>query len=106
MADALGKAKKFDQGLEKTEKRARTLGQRLGDLGGRLGGVGKSLFNLRNAAVVAATGGLFLLTKRAIDSAASIADVADKIGVGIEALQEWRYAAGRAGGQTQKSGRA
>ena len=45
----------------------------------------------------AAAAGLFLLTKRAIESADAIAKVADKVGLGVESLQELRFGAEEAG---------
>lgn len=57
-----------------------------------------ALFSMRTAAVAAAgVAGLFFLARKAITTADSIAKTADKVGVGVEALQELRFAAGRAG---------
>ena len=46
---------------------------------------------------VAAAAALFLVTKRALDNASALSDAADKIGLGVEALQELRFAAEQAG---------
>ncbi|MCH8196461.1 MAG: hypothetical protein IH904_00120 [Proteobacteria bacterium] len=57
-----------------------------------------ALFSMRTAAVAAAgAAGLFFLARKAITTADSIAKTADKVGVGVEALQELRFAASRAG---------
>ena len=50
---------------------------------------------------VAAAAGLFLLTKRAIESADAIGKTADKVGLGVESLQELRFGAELAGVATQ-----
>jgi predicted nucleic acid-binding Zn-ribbon protein len=42
-------------------------------------------------------GGLALLTKRSIESADAIGKAADKVGLGVEALQEYRFAAEQTG---------
>ena len=53
----------------------------------------KSMVGLRGAAVLAAgVAGLGLLTKRALDTADSIAKTADAIGITTDALQEYRFA--------------
>lgn len=58
----------------------------------------KGLFSLRTAAVTAAgAAGLFLLTKRVMATADEIGKTADKLGIGTEALQEYRHAADMAG---------
>ena len=58
----------------------------------------RSLVSLRAAAVAAAgVAGLGLLSQRSIAAADNIAKTADKLGIGIEALQELRFAANRAG---------
>lgn len=51
------------------------------------------------AGIGAAAGiaGLGFLIKSSISAASSIADTADKVGLGVEALQEYRYAAEQAG---------
>jgi len=60
--------------------------------------VAKSMFSFRSAAVLAAgAAGLGLLVRKAISVADEIAKTADKIGFTTKALQELRFAAGRAG---------
>ena len=46
---------------------------------------------------VAVAAGLAVMTKRAIENADAIGKTADKVGVGVEALQEYRFAAELAG---------
>jgi hypothetical protein len=48
-------------------------------------------------AAAALAAGFLVLTKNAIDNAAALGDVSDKIGLGVEALQEYRFAADQAG---------
>ena len=50
----------------------------------------------------AAAAGLFLLTKRAIESADAIAKTADAIGISTDALQDYRHAAELSGIATEK----
>lgn len=91
-------ARKLDRGLKKTGRSARTLGARLSALGARVGALGRSMFSLRNAAVLAAgVVGLGLLTKKALDLADAIAKSADVIGISTDTLQKYRFAAGQAG---------
>jgi len=95
---AEGRAKRLDRSLVKTERTSKSLGARLSKLGGRLGNVGKRLFSLRTAAVTAAgITGFLLLVKRSIKVADQIGKTADKIGLGVAALQELRFAASEAG---------
>lgn len=95
---AEGKAKKLDRGLEKVKRASRSLGRRLSALGNRLGRVAKGFVSVRSAAVAAAgAAGLFFLAKRAIETADAIAKTARSVGLSSETLQEWRFAAGRAG---------
>ncbi len=96
-------ARKLDRGLTKTKRSARSLGARLSALGGRLSRLGRSLFSMRNAAVLAAgVTGLAFLTKKALDSADAIAKSADVIGISTDALQKYRFAAGQAGVDSDK----
>lgn len=55
---------------------------------------------------IAGTAGLGLLIKSSIESADAIAKMADRTGLGVEALQELQYAAGLAGVDADKFGRA
>ena len=75
---------KASRGLSNLTDRAKTLRIGMRALGGALAGV-------------AAAGGLATLIDRSISAADAVAKTADKIGVGVEALQELRYAAQLAG---------
>ena len=72
------------RGLSNLTDRAKTLRVGMRALGGVLAGV-------------AAAGGLATLIDRSISAADAVAKTADKIGVGVEALQELRFAAQLAG---------
>lgn len=94
-------AGELERGLKRTEAGAIGLGSRLTALGSRLGETARGLLNLRSAAVAAAgAAGLFALSKSAIAFADDIAKTARTLGISAEALQEWRFAAGRAGVET------
>jgi len=74
-------------------------------LAARAGSLGTSLsaFGFAGLAAAAALGALAVATQGAFDamkSAADLTDAADRIGVGVEALQEWRYVADEAGVET------
>jgi len=71
---------KASRGLSNLTDRAKTLRVGMRALGGALAGV-------------AAVGGLATLIDRSISAADAVGKTADKIGVGVEALQELRYAA-------------
>ena len=75
---------KASRGLSNLTDRAKTLRVGMRALGGALAGV-------------AAVGGLATLIDRSISAADAVGKTADKIGVGVEALQELRYAAQLAG---------
>jgi len=75
---------KASRGLSNLADRAKTLRVGMRALGGALAGV-------------AAAGGLAALMDRSISAADAVGKTADKIGVGVEALQELRYAAQLAG---------
>jgi len=75
---------KASRGLSDLTDRAKTLRVGMRALGGALAGV-------------AAVGGLATLIDRSISAADAVGKTADKIGVGVEALQELRYAAQLAG---------
>ena len=57
----------------------------------------KSMLPLRHVLAGVAAGGLLVMTKRAIEAADTIGKVADKVGFGVEALQELRFAAEQTG---------
>ena len=75
---------KASRGLLGLGERTKALGLGIRALGGALAGV-------------ATVGGLAALVDRSISAADAIGKTADKIGVGVEALQELRYAAQLAG---------
>jgi len=79
---------KASRGLSSLGERARMLTTGMRALGGALVGA-------------AAVGGLATLIDRSISAADAIGKTADKLGVGIEALQELRFAAQLAGVQQQ-----
>lgn len=60
-----------------------------------------TIFNLRNAAIVAAATGMVALAKKSIDAGDEIAKAAQKIGISTDKLQELRYAANSAGVTTE-----
>jgi predicted HAD superfamily Cof-like phosphohydrolase len=73
---------------------ARTGSSALAPFTRALGGMVSSIFSVRGAiASLAGTGGLGLLINRSIETADAIAKTADRVGIGIEALQEYRHAA-------------
>ena len=90
------------QSGEQSLKRIETAGDRAS---GGLKGVGRQADFLRTGmrtlgaaiAGVATVGGLAALTDRSISAADAIGKTADKIGVGVEALQELRFAAKASG---------
>lgn len=76
--------------------------QALDGLTSRAGGGGAALaaFGVAGIAAAAALGGLVIAlgqTREAMSFAADLTDTADRIGVGVEALQQWRYVADEAG---------
>ncbi|WP_374322630.1 hypothetical protein [Brevundimonas sp.] len=76
-------------------------------LASRAGSVGTALgaFGVLGLAAAAALGALAIATQGAFEAmkgAADLTDAADRIGVGVEALQQWRYVADEAGVDTAK----
>jgi lambda family phage tail tape measure protein len=94
------------QSGEQSLKRIETAGERAS---GGLKGLGRQAELLRAGirtlggalAGVATVGGLAALVDRSISAADAIGETASKIGVGVEALQELRYAASLAGVEQQ-----
>ena len=71
----------------------------------RAGGAGVALaaFGAVGIAAAAALGALAVATQgafQAMEGAATLTDTADRIGIGVEALQQWRYVADEAGVDT------
>ena len=76
-------------------------------LASRAGSVGAALgvFGVAGLAAAAALGALAIAVTSAfaaMGNAAELTDTADRIGLGVEALQEWRYVADEAGVDTAK----
>ena len=94
------------QSGEQSLKRIENAGERAS---GGLKGVGRQAELLRTGirtlggafAGVAAVGGLAALVDRSISAADAIGKTADKIGLGVEALQELRFAAKASGVEQQ-----
>jgi hypothetical protein len=94
------------QSGEQSLKRIESVGDRVS---GGLQGLGRQAELLRTGirtlggalAGVATVGGLAALVDRSISAADAIGETASKIGVGVEALQELRYAASLAGIEQQ-----
>lgn len=90
---------------QKGEKSVRKMEVASKDASKGLGGLVERAKNLKLAAValtgVLAAGGLagalYAMTRRAIESADAIGKTADKLGIGTDALQEYRFAAEQAG---------
>jgi len=70
---------------------------------GRIQAITGNIFSMHGAvATLAGTGGFGLLVKSSLDAAGTIADTADRLGISTKVLQEYRYAAGQSGVETQK----
>lgn len=77
-----------------TRKSTRAMSKSIGDFRSSVASTIKSIFSLRSALIaVAGVSALGILIKRNIEAADAIAKTADKIGIGVEALQELRFAA-------------
>lgn len=87
MKDARDAARKHGRGIQKQFK---SMGKSIGGALASLTGLKGGLAGLAGAVTV---GGFGVLTTRALQSADAIAKASDKIGLGVEALQELRYAA-------------
>jgi hypothetical protein len=78
---------------------------RLPQLGGALRNVGTEVGALSRRASLLATiagGGAAFGFKKLVDGADDLGDVADAAGIGVEALQKYRFAAGRVGVEQQQ----
>ena len=110
-ADLSANSASFERDMKKarnaTQKAASGMRRSMATAGKAFDRVAKSLISFRSAAVLAAGAvGLGLLVRKAISTADEIAKTADKIGFATKALQELRFAAGRAGigqGELDKS---
>lgn len=75
-------------------KSSRDMSKSLGGFQVSVASTLKSIFSLRNALIaVAGVTAIGLLIKRNVEAADAIAKTADKVGIGVEALQELRFAA-------------
>lgn len=85
-----------DKVLKAVENRAAASGkafsQKLGS------GISAAAAAFKTFLGIAAVGALTQRTRAALDYADAIVDTADKLKIGVEALQEWRFAAQEAGG--------
>ena len=97
---------KRDMGKARAEVRKTTKG-----FGGLKGGIGKTLPGLKalgaglaivGVAAAAAAGGIFLLTKRFAEQGDKLAKTSKALGIGVEQLQRWQFAAERSGGNADK----
>lgn len=105
--DAAALKSAFGEATGLTNRFAQGAAAALKPISGVFGGLVGNLFSLRGAiATLAGTGGLGLLVKSAIETADGIAKMADRTGLGIEALQELRYAASLSGMDADRFGRA
>ena len=76
--------------LQKTNEKIDSLGSV--DLG-KISKVGSSLTKYVTAPIVAAVTALGTLTVKSAETADELGDTAQKLGIGVEALQEWNYVA-------------
>lgn len=91
-------ARRLDRSLETTSKSSRGLGSHLSALGGRVTSLARGLIGLRGALLVAAgAAGMLMLTRRSVETADSIGKTSRRLGLSAETLQEFRFAAERAG---------
>jgi lambda family phage tail tape measure protein len=87
-----------ERSLKRIERAGDRASRGLTDLGGRVRFLRVGIGSLAAAlAGVVSVGGLAALVNRSLDAADAIAKTADKIGVGVDALQELRFAASLAG---------
>lgn len=82
---------KFRTDLEKARRETKDSADKMGASLRTIGAAAKGIAAVGATAGVAA-GGLFLLVQRAANAAEEIADMADKVGVSTERLQELRFA--------------
>lgn len=83
-----------EKSLKQIESSGEKASKGLASLTDRAASLSKGIKIMAVAAAAAATiGGLAVLTKKAIDAASAINDTSENLGFGVEALQEWRYAA-------------
>lgn len=82
---------KFRADLEKAKRETGTAADRMKTSLAAVGTAARGLAVV-GAAAAAAAGGLFVLVTRAANAAEEIADMADKVGVSTERLQELRFA--------------
>lgn len=82
-------------GVGEAKQGIQGLASQAGGAGMALGAFGAA--GLAAAAVLGALAGAMIQTREAMQFSADLTDAADRIGVGVEALQQWRYVADEAG---------
>lgn len=101
-AEMSADAARFEQDMGKARRAVRNSTSAMNrDFGGTAKAYDKAFESLRRytrfAVISAGATGLVMFIKRNLEAAASIRDTADKVGVGVEALQEYRFAAQQTG---------
>jgi len=97
-ASAAAFAKDMARARKAVSMEAGKMSRAFNSLTDRTARLSREIFSIRTATVAAVgAGGLALLVRKAIATADSIGKTADKLGIGVEALQELRHAAARAG---------
>lgn len=97
-AELRGVGEGGDRSLRKIDRASGVASRGLGSLAERASSLRSGIRLLGGAiAGIATVGGLSALINRSLAAADAIGKTADKLGVGVEALQELRYAAGLAG---------
>lgn len=101
-AELSANAAQFEADMKRAREAVRSSSSRMQrsmrDLGKRFDSAVKSLFSFRTAAVAAASAtGLGLLAARIARTSDQLVNHADKLGIGVEALQEYRFAARQVG---------
>ena len=97
-AELRGVGESGDRSLKKIDRASGVASRGLGSLAERASSLRSGIRLLGGAlAGIATVGGLSALINRSLEAADAIGKTADKLGIGIEALQELRYAASLAG---------
>lgn len=92
----LANTNKFQQGIGKAQKSLRGFGRQIKTIGKGVVGFGSQILG------VAAVGGITAFSKSVIDSAVSLGEISDKLGIATDKLELMRFAA-EATGVAQKS---
>lgn len=91
---------KFRTDLEKARRETKDSADKMGASLRTIGIAAKSIAAV-GAVAAGAGAGLFLLVQRAAEAADEIADMADKVGIGVERLQELRFAFSQNGAEAR-----